>query len=67
MPTLDEINELCKEIAEETMADEIDALVDELEAEELDAMMLAMGPRAFGPDIDEGANDCGGLFYWDLK
>jgi hypothetical protein len=26
-----------------------------------------MGPRAFGPDADEGANDCDGLFYWDLK
>ena len=29
--------------------------------------MLALGPRAFGPDADEGANDSGGLFYWDLK
>lgn len=67
MPTLDEINELCREIAEETMADRINEIADEIEQEELDNMMLAMGPRAFGPDADEGANDCDGLFYWDLK
>jgi hypothetical protein len=63
MPTIEEINDLCREIAEETMADN----VDDLEEEELNNMMLAMGPRAFGPDADEGANDCDGLFYWDLK
>ena len=67
MPTIDEINDLCREIAEETMEDEVAALVDKLEEEELDNIMLAMGPRAFGPDADEGANDCDGLFYWDLK
>ena len=67
MPTIDEINDLCREIAEETMEDEVAALVDKLEEEELDNMMLAMGPRAYGPDADEGANDCDGLFYWDLK
>ena len=67
MPTIDEINDLCREIAEETMADNVKTLVDDLEAEELDNMMLAMGPRAYGPDADEGANDCDGLFYWDLK
>jgi hypothetical protein len=63
MPSIEEINDLCREIAEETMADN----VDDLEEEELNNMMLAMGPRAFGPDADEGANDCDGLFYWDLK
>ena len=63
MPTIEEINDLCRDIAEETMADN----VDDLEEEELNNMMLAMGPRAFGPDADEGANDCDGLFYWDLK
>lgn len=67
MPTIEEINELCREIAEETMADHINELVEQLEEEELDNMMLAMGPRAYGPDMDEGANDCDGLFYWDLK
>ena len=67
MPTIDEINELCREIAEETMEDEVAALVDKLEEEELDNIMLAMGPRAFGPDADAGADDSGGLFYWDLK
>ena len=63
MPTIEEINQLCRDIAEVTMADHVDAVVDD----ELDKMMLAMGPRAFGPDADEGANDCDGLFYWDLK
>ncbi len=63
MPSIEEINDLCREIAEETMADN----VDDLEEEEFNNMMLAMGPRAFGPDADEGANDCDGLFYWDLK
>ena len=65
MLSIDEINELCQEIAEETMEDRIDALVDELEQEEYDNFMASLGPRAFGPD--EGADDCGGLFYWDLK
>ena len=65
MPTLDEINDLCREIAEETMADRINEMADEIEQEELDNYMLALGPRAFGPD--PGADDCGGLFYWELK
>ncbi len=65
MPTLDEINDLCREIAEETMEDEVAALVEELEEAELDAYMLSLGPRAFGPD--PGGDDCDGLFYWDLK
>ena len=64
---IEKINELCREIAEETMADNIDSLVYELEEEELDNYMLAMGPRAYGPDADEGANDCDGLFAWDLS
>ena len=67
MPTLDEINDLCREIAEETMEDNITVLVDKLEEEELNAFMLSLGPRAFGPDYDAGADDSGGLFYWDLK
>lgn len=62
---IDAINDLCREIAEETMADNIDSLVKELEEEELDAYMLSLGPRAYGPD--EGADDSAGLFYWDLK
>ena len=62
---IDAINDLCREIAEETMADNIDSLVKELEEEELDAYMLSLGPRAYGPD--EGADDVSGLFYWDLK
>ncbi len=65
MPDIDRINELCREIAEETMEDEMAALVEELEELELDNMMLTLGPRAYGPDA--GADDSGGLFYWDLK
>lgn len=64
---IDQINAVCQELSAEAAEDKVDALIDELETEELDAMMLAMGPRAFGPDFDEGANDSGGLFYWDLK
>ena len=64
---IDQINVVCQELSAEAAEEQVDALVDELEAEELDAMMLALGPRAFGPDMDEGANDSGGLFYWDLK
>jgi hypothetical protein len=60
-----EINDLCREIAEETMEDHVEELLAEVEQEELDSMMLALGPYAFGPD--EGANDSDGLFYWDLK
>ncbi len=67
MPDIDAINDLCREIAEETMEDEVNAMADALEEEELDNMMLAMGPRAFGPDADAGSDDSGGLFYWDLK
>lgn len=65
MPDIDMINDLCREIAEETMEDEVAAMADALEEEELDNMMLALGPRAYGPD--PGADDSGGLFYWDLK
>lgn len=65
MPTIEEINELCREIAEETMADHVDEMVEELEQEELDNYMLSLGPRAYGPD--EGADDSNGLFYWDFK
>ena len=65
MPDIDAINKLCREIAEETMEDNVESLVDAIEEEELDNMMLALGPRAFGPDA--GSDDCGGLFYWDLK
>lgn len=65
MLSIDEINELCQDIAEETMADRIAVLADELEQEEYENFMASLGPRAFGPDA--GADDCGGLFYWELK
>ena len=60
---IDQINAVCQELSAEAAEDKVAALVDELETEELDAMMLAMGPRAFGPDPD----DSQGLFWWDLK
>ena len=62
MPNISELNALCQEIGQETAEANVKAFVDDLEEKELDAMMLAMGPRAFGPD-----DDSGGLFYWDLK
>jgi hypothetical protein len=60
-----EINALCAEIAAETMADEAEAVAEQIEQEEYDNYMLSLGPRAYGPD--EGADDASGLFYWDLK
>lgn len=60
MPTLDEINALCREIAEETLEDEHNELAELLEDEH-----LAADPHYHGPDA--GADDCDGLFYWDLK
>ena len=62
MPNISELNALCQEIGQETAEANVQALVDDLEEKEFDAMMLAMGPRAFGPD-----DDSGGLFYWDLQ
>lgn len=53
MMSVDDINELCREIAEETLAQRVDEYIAQLEEDELDRMMLAMGPRAFGPDADD--------------
>ena len=63
MPNISELNALCQEIGQEAAEANVQALVDDLEEEEFDAMMLAMGPRAFGPDPD----DSQGLFYWELQ
>ena len=64
--TLYELNELCREIAEETATERMNEYIGDLEYEEDCAMMEALGPRAFGPDIDdEGANDCDGSWYWE--
>jgi hypothetical protein len=41
------------------------ALDDLIDARELDQRMYALGPYAHGPD--DGADDCTGNFYWDLK
>ena len=38
------------------------------ELAEYDEYVLSMGPRFYGPDVDdEGANECDGLFYWDKE
>lgn len=63
--TLDEVNDLCREIAEETMVERIDELADEIEAAEYESFMLSLGPRAFGPD--EGANDSDGPWSWEVS
>ena len=65
MLNINEVNALCAELASEAAEANVDALIADLEQEELDSMMLALGPRAFGPDA--GADDSSGLFYWDLK
>ena len=62
MPNITAMNALCQEIGQEAAEANVEALVVDLEEEEYNSMMLAMGPRAFGPD-----DDSGGLFYWDLK
>ena len=50
---IDDLNELCREIAEETSGMGFDRLIDEIEMQEEDEMMLSLGPRAFGPDFDD--------------
>ena len=63
--TLDEVNLLCRDIAEETMVERIDELADEIEAAEYESFMASLGPRAFGPD--EGANDSDGPWPWEVS
>jgi hypothetical protein len=64
--TLYELNELCREIAEETATERMNEYIGELEFETDERMLAVLGPRAFGPDIDdEGANDCDGAWYWE--
>lgn len=61
----DDLNDNLRDFAEDAEAMGFDELVKRIEDEE-DDMMLALGPRAFGPDPDdEGANDSDGLFYWE--
>lgn len=65
MLTLDEVNDLCREIAEETMVERMNELADEIELEEFESFMASLGPRAFGPD--EGANDSDGPWPWEVS
>ncbi len=46
--TIDQVNALCVELAAEAAEANMDALIDELEQEELDSMMLALGPEPSG-------------------
>jgi hypothetical protein len=46
------INELCRDIASETMTKEAEAYADDVDYEWLRQMQLA-NPRFFGPDFDE--------------
>lgn len=61
----DDLNDNLRDFAEDAEAMGFDELVKQIEDDEDDEMMLALGPRAFGPD--DGDDDCDGLFYWDLK
>jgi len=61
----DDLNDNLRDFAEDAESMGFDELVKRIEQDEDDEMMLALGPRAFGPDL--GDDDCGGLFYWDLK
>ena len=49
----DEVNALCREIAEETLEAEVMAYCDALD-EDYVAMMEASNPRYHGPDYDDG-------------
>jgi len=48
----DDINDLCREIAVETMTEQNELYANEVEDDWLRNMELA-NPRFFGPDIDE--------------
>jgi len=62
----DDMNDTLRDFAEDAEAMGFDELVNQIEQDEEDEMMLALGPRAYGPDPDdEGANDSDGLFYWE--
>ena len=53
MPTIDEINELCREIAEVTMADHVDAVEEEeLELLELEKQYEFMQYAEDAADLD---------------
>ena len=59
------INDLLEEIRQENVQVDLDDLIADIEEQE--NLNYLADPRFFGSDIDEGANDCAGLFYWDLK
>ena len=45
-------------------------IFDDMTPEELaewEEYVLTMGPRFYGPDVDDGANDYDGLFYWEKQ
>jgi hypothetical protein len=62
--SIEEINQLCKDVAEVTLADEVAQNMAALNEEEEELLALSQW-RNIGSDYDEGADDCNGVFYWD--
>ncbi len=55
---IEEINLLCREIADTISVERMNEYADELDME-----MLLANPRFYGPDFD----DCDGPWYWEVK
>ena len=56
--SIEEINLLCREIADTISVERMNEYADELDME-----MLLANPRFYGPDFD----DCDGPWYWEVK
>lgn len=56
--SIEEINLLCREIADTISLERMNEYADELDME-----MLLANPRFYGPDFD----DCDGPWYWEVK
>ncbi len=56
--SIEEINLLCREIADTISIERMNEYADELDME-----MLLANPRFYGPDFD----DCDGPWYWEVK
>jgi hypothetical protein len=56
--SIEEINLLCREIADTISVERMNEYADELDME-----MLLANPRFYGPDFD----DCDGPWYWEMK
>jgi len=56
--SIEEINLICREIADTISVERMNEYADELDME-----MLLANPRFYGPDFD----DCDGPWYWEVK